>query len=144
MRILPLLAGLALGAVVSTTARAQDTTHKPGGLNKVAHDVSSTAKKAGRDTKAEVKRDASKTHHALKDAGNDTKESLKTATGDTMPKDPNHKPGGLNKVARDVSHTSKVAGAKAKHGVKHTASSAHKSLKKTGRAAKDTLKGTTH
>lgn len=144
MRILPLLAGLALGAVVSTTAKAQDTTHKPGGLNKVAHDVSSTAKKAGRDTKAEVKRDASKTHHALKDAGNDTKSSLKNATGDTIPKDPDHKPGGLNKAARDVSHASKVAGAKVKHHVKHTASSAHRSLKKTGRDTKEAVKDTTH
>lgn len=143
MRIVHLLAGLALGAVMTTTAKAQDTTHKPGGLNKVAHDVSKTAKKAGRDTKAEVKRDAGKTHHALKDAGNDTKGTLKTATGDTMPKDPNHKPGGLNKVARAVSHSGKVTGAAVKHGVKHTASSAHRSLKKTGRDAKAAVKDTT-
>jgi len=144
MRIVHLLAGLALGAVCATAAKAQDTTHKPGGLNKVAHDVSKTAKKAGRDTKAEVKRDASKTHHALKDAGNDTKSALKTATGDTMPKDPNHKPGGLNKVARNVSHASKKAGAEAKHGVKHTASAAHRAAKKTGRDAKEAVKDTTH
>ena len=144
MRIVHLLAGLALGAVITTAAQAQDTTHKPGGLNKVAHDVSKTAKKAGRDTKAEVKRGAGRTHHALKDAGNDTKGALKTATGDTMPKDPNHKPGGLNKVAHDVSHTGKETGAAVKHGVKHTASSAHKSLKKTGRDAKEAVKDTTH
>lgn len=144
MRIAHLLAGLALGAVITTAAQAQDTTHKPGGLNKVAHDVSKTAKKAGRDTKAEAKRDASKTHHALKKAGNDTKSTLKTATGDTMPKDPNHKPGGVNKVARDVSHASKETGAKVKHGVKHTASAAHKAAKKTGRDAKEAVRDTTH
>ena len=33
-----------------------------GGLKKVAKDVSATVKKAGRDTKAEVHRDASKAH----------------------------------------------------------------------------------
>jgi len=144
MRIVHILAGLALGAAITTAAGAQDTTHKPGGLNKVAHDVSKTAKKAGRDTKAEAKRDASKSHHALKTAGNDTKSALKTATGDTMPKDPNHKPGGLNKAARDVSHASKETGAHVKHGVKHTASSAHKSLKKSGRDVKEAVKDTTH
>ena len=37
----------ALLATMSAAAAAQDTTHKPGGLNKVAHDVSKTAKKAG-------------------------------------------------------------------------------------------------
>ena len=53
----------------ATSVRAQEA-HKPGGLNKVAHDVSSTAKKAGRDTKAEVKRDEVKTHAGLQNAGN--------------------------------------------------------------------------
>ena len=41
----------ALSLFVAASAQAQDD-HKPGGLNKVAHDVSKTAKKAGRDTKA--------------------------------------------------------------------------------------------
>ena len=68
------VAALALFAAIP--ARAQDD-HKPGGLNKVAHDVSNTSKKAGRDTKAEVKRDASKTHGALQDAGNETKTVVK-------------------------------------------------------------------
>ncbi len=143
MRIVHLFAALALGAAITTAAGAQDTTHKPGGLNKVAHDVSKTAKKAGRDTKAEVKRDESRTHHALKDAGNDTKGALKTATGDTLEKDPNHKPGGLNKAAREVSHAGKRAGAKAKHGVKHAASTTHHALKRAGNDAKATMKDST-
>ena len=78
LRYLVVAAALSLAGPVS--ARAQDA-HKPGGLNKVAHDVSKTAKKAGRDTKAEVKRDASKTHRTLKKAGNDTKAELKRTTG---------------------------------------------------------------
>ena len=54
-------------------------------------------KKAGRDTKAEVKRDASKTHNALTDAGNDTKTALKKTTG--IKGSQSHQPGGLNKMA---------------------------------------------
>src|SRR3954470_2629535 len=93
--------------------RAQDTTaKKPGGLNKVAHDVSSTVKKAGRDTKAEAHRDASKAHGALTDAGNDTKTTAGNVTGI-------HKVGGdVGKAAKAVSRTSKKTGAKAKHSVK--------------------------
>src|SRR4030081_1428907 len=91
---------------VSTSAQAQEE-HKRGGLNKVAHDVSSTVKKAGRDTKAEVKRDASKTHGTLKDAGNNTKAQLKRTTG--IKGSQSNQPGGLNKVARNISKTSKKA-----------------------------------
>ena len=87
--------------------------NKPGGLNKVAHNVSNTFKKAGRDTKAEVHRDASKTHDALKDAGNDTKTELKKVTG--IKGSQSNQPGGLNKVAREISHTSKKAGSSLKH-----------------------------
>lgn len=143
MRIAPIVAALALTVALGATAGAQDTTHKPGGLNKVAHDVSKTAKKAGRDTKAEVKRDASHTHQALTKAGNETKATLKTATGDTAKKSPNHKPGGLNKAARQVSHVGKKTGAQAKHGLKGAASSTHRTLKKTGREAKAAVKDTT-
>jgi hypothetical protein len=132
----------ALLASISAAAMAQDTTqHKPGGLNKVAHDVSKTAKKAGRDTKAEVKRDASKAHGALTDAGNGTKSTLKKTTGYTTPApSPEHKPGGLNKVARDVSHASKKTSAHAKHAVKKEASGAHDSLTKAGKDAKAEVK----
>jgi len=136
-----LLLVTALLATVSAATAAQDTTHKPGGLNKVAHDVSKTAKKAGRDTKSEVKRDASKTHATLTDAGNGTKATLKKTTGYTTPApSPEHKPGGLNKVARDVSHASKKTGAEAKHGTKKAASSAHRDLTKTGKDAKEEVK----
>src|SRR3954470_24962639 len=98
--------------------------HAQGGLNKVAHDVSSTVKKAGRDTKAEVHRDADKTHNALKDAGNDTKTAAGNATGI-------HKVGGdVGKAAKKVSHVSKKTGAKAKHAVKDAKADAHKELTK--------------
>jgi len=105
VRLALLVAALSFGATAS--ARAQDD-HKPGGLNKVAHDVSNTVKKAGRDTKAEVHRDASKTHNTLKDAGNDTKSVLKKTTG--IHGSHNKHPGGLNKVAHDISNASKKAG----------------------------------
>jgi hypothetical protein len=128
----------ALTLFATASAGAQDTqdAHKPGGLNKVAHDVSATAKKAGRDTKAEVKRDASKTHNALTDAGNDTKATLKKATGVKAPQ--SHQPGGLNKVARDISKTSKKAGSAAKGTVKDAKSDAHGSMTETGKSIKDT------
>jgi hypothetical protein len=115
---------------------AQDTAQakKPGGLNKVAHDVSKTMKKAGRDTKAEIKRDASKAHGALTDAGNDTKTAAGNATGI-------HKVGGdVGKAAKKVSHASKKTGAKVKHGVKNAAATAHDSLSKAGKDAKETVK----
>jgi len=120
---------------VSTSARAQEE-HKPGGLNKVAHDVSNTAKKAGRDTKAEVKRDASKTHNALTDAGNDTKAQLKRTTGIKAPQ--SHQPGGLNKVARNISKTSKKAASDTKAEKNRVKSNVHGGLTETGKSIKDT------
>ena len=137
-----LATAVVLGAI-GAPLRAQDTTTttKPGGLNKVAHNVSKTMKKAGRDTKAEVHRDASKTHQTLTKAGNDTKAELKRTTGvTTRSPSPNHKPGGVNKLARDVSHTSKTVGAKSKHTVKHAASDVHQDLTKTGKNAKEVVK----
>jgi hypothetical protein len=129
-----MVAALSLGAFVAPV-RAQDTvTKKPGGLNKVAHNVSKTLKKAGRDTKAEVKRDASKAHGALTDAGNKTKEAAGDVTGI-------HKVGGdVGKAARSVSHESKKAGAKAKHGVKRAKADVHKDLTKSGKNAKEEVK----
>ena len=78
MKTLVRFAALAAIAIIAApAARAQDTnSHKPGGLNKVAHDISNTSKKAGRDTKAELHRDGSRTHNALKDAGNETKTEI--------------------------------------------------------------------
>jgi hypothetical protein len=124
---------------LSTTAGAQEE-HKPGGLNKVAHDVSSTVKKAGRDTKAEVKRDASKTHNTLTDAGNNTKAQLKRTTG--IKGSQSNQPGGLNKVARNISKTSKKAGSDAKAEKNRAKSHVHGDLTEAGKTVKDTvLKG---
>jgi hypothetical protein len=130
------LAAVALAAGAFTAPlHAQDTTgKKPGGLNKVAHDVSKTAKKAGRDTKAEVHRDASTAHQDLRKAGNETKTVAGNATGI-------HKVGGsVGAAAQDVSHAGKEAGAKTKHALKSTAADAHGDLTKAGKAVKDTIK----
>jgi type II secretory pathway pseudopilin PulG len=138
VRFAVLAAALSIFAV-SSSAKAQEE-HKPGGLNKVAHNVSKTMKKAGRDTKAEVKRDASKTHNTLTDAGNDTKAQLKRTTG--IKGSQSHQPGGLNKVARNVSKTSKKAASDAKAEKNRAKSDAHGALTETGKSVKDTtLKG---
>lgn len=130
---------VALSLAGPLTLQAQDTT-KPGGLNKVAQNISKTAKKAGRDTKAEVKRDAGKTHRALKHAGNETKTTLKKTTG--IKGSPSKHPGGLNKVARDVSSTSKHAARHAKAEKNKAKSKTHAALTETGKSVKDTtLKG---
>ena len=129
------LAVTALSLVAAGSARAQED-HKPGGLNKVAHDVSSTMKKAGRDTKAEVHRDASRTHNTLKDAGNETKTFLKKTTG--IHGSHNKHPGGLNKVAHDVSNASKHAASDVKGNVKEAKSDAHATLTERGKSLKDT------
>jgi len=134
IRIAALAAALSLFGV--TTVRAQDA-HKPGGLNKVAHDISNTSKKAGRDTKAEIKRDAGKTHQVLKKAGNDTKAELKRTTGikGSQSKDP----GGLNKIARNISNTSKKAGRDAKAEKNRVKSKAHGAATEAGKSMKDTV-----
>jgi len=46
---------------------------------------------------------------------------------------------GINKVARDVSHTSRKAGAKTRHVVKESAGDLHRSLTKTGKDANEAL-----
>jgi ribosomal protein S30 len=139
MRIHYVLAATLALTALAAPMRAQEK--KPGGLNKVAHDISKTTKKAGQDTKAEVRRDAGKAHGVLTKAGNDTKAELKRTTGVTS-KSPSaeHKPGGVNKMARDVSHTSKELGAKAKHGVKKIGSEAHGELTKAGKDTKEAVK----
>lgn len=116
-------------------AQAQED-KKPGGLNKVAHDVSKTAKKAGRDTKAELKRGSGKAHGGLTDAGNNTKTVLKKATG--IKGSQSHEPGGLNKVARNVSKTSKKAASNVKAEKNRAKSDAHGNLTEAGKRAKDT------
>jgi hypothetical protein len=135
VRIAALAAALSLYG--AATAGAQQEEHKPGGLNKVAHDISKTSKKAGRDTKAEVKRDASKAHNGLTDAGNETKTVLKKTTGIKAPQ--SHQPGGLNKVARDISKTSKKAGSDAKGELKHVKGAAHGASTEAGKSIKDTV-----
>ncbi|HEY2067180.1 MAG TPA: hypothetical protein VGG84_14590 [Gemmatimonadaceae bacterium] len=122
----------ALSLFAAASARAQD--NKPGGLNKVAHDVSSTVKKAGRDTKAEVKRDAGTTHHALQDAGNNTKTALKKTTG--IKGSQSKHPGGLNKVARNISSAGKTVGRSARAEKDRAKSSAHGTLTETGKDIK--------
>ena len=109
---------------------------KPGGLNKVAHDVSATSKKAGRDIKAETKRAGSKAHDALSDAGNETKTVLKKTTG--IKASQSKQPGGLNKVARNISNTSKKAGRDTKAEVKRVKSDLHGAATETGKSIKDT------
>ena len=130
----------AFALLAAVPARAQDTAdaHKPGGLNKVAHNVSSTLKKAGRDTKAEVHRDASKTHNALTDAGNNTKAELKRTTG--IHGSHNKHPGGLNKVAHDISNTSKKAASDAKAEKNRVKSDAHAAATDAGKDTKEAVK----
>jgi Skp family chaperone for outer membrane proteins len=127
----------ALTVFTAGSARAQ-ADHKPGGLNRVAHDVSNTAKRAGRDTKAEVKRDASKTHHALQDAGNETKTVLKKTTG--IKGSNSEQPGGVNKVARDVSRTGKKAARDTRDEKDRVKSKVHGELTETGKEIKGEVK----
>ena len=139
MRIRRLITTFGLLTAFAAVARGQDEPKKPGGLNKVAHDVSKTSKKAGRDVKEAVKSASSSTHQVLKKAGNATKDEAKEVTG-YVPPDSGHKPGGVNKVARNVSKAGKKTGAQAKHSVKSAASETHEGLTSTGKAVKDTLK----
>jgi len=127
---------VAIAVVTALPMQAQDST-KPGGLNKIARNVSKTFKKAGRDTKAEVKRGSSKTHNALTDAGNDTKTVLKKATG--IKGSQSHQPGGLNKVARNISRTSKKAGSDVKAEKNRVKSDLHGASTEAGKSVKDTL-----
>ena len=135
MKIRYMCAAVIAAASLAAPLHAQDTTaKKPGGLNKVAHDVSATTKKAGRDTKAEVHRDASKAHAELTTAGNDTKTAAGNATGI-------HKVGGtVGNAAKAVSSTSKKAGTAVKSGIKKTTSSAHDSLSSLGKGVKAEVK----
>jgi hypothetical protein len=134
MHIRYMIAGLLVAGAFAAPLHAQDTAKKPGGLNKIAHNVSKTMKKAGQDTKAEVHRDGTKTHQTLKKAGNDTKTATGNATGI-------HKIGGtVGEAAQDVSHAGKSVGRTTKHTVKKTAAAAHKESKDAGKDAKEAVK----
>ena len=137
VRIAALAAALSLYGAATAGAQQKADTAKPGGLNKVARDISTTSKKAGRDTKAEMKRAGSKAHNTLKDAGNETKTVLKKTTG--IKASQSHQPGGLNKVARDISKTSKKAGRDTKAEVKRVKSNVHGAATEAGKSVKDTV-----
>jgi|SRR5579862_9007916 len=125
MQIRYAVAAALMSCAFALPLRAQDTAVKH-----VAHNVSSTFKKAGRDIKTETGRAASGAHHALKTTGNATKGEAHKVTGiDTMP-------GPVNKAARAVSHTGKTVGASAKHTVKAASTSAHHTVQKAGNKAK--------
>lgn len=142
-RIATLIAAATLtGALVASPASAQDTTHH-GGVNGAARAVSGAAKSTGRAVKSGIKSVGSETHKVLKKAGRSTKSTLSHAVGDTV-HDPNHKPGGLNKAARDVSASIKHVGRSAKKGVHEGASGTHKALQKTGNDVKASVKDTSH
>jgi hypothetical protein len=130
------------GALAARPALAQDTTHH-GGVNGAARAVSGAVKAVGRGAKSGVKTVTSGTHKVLKKAGRGTKSTLAHAVGDTV-HHPNHKPGGLNKVARDFSKSVKHVGRAAKSGVHEEASDAHKTLQKNGKNLKKSVKDTTH
>jgi hypothetical protein len=139
MRIHKLIAVAGL-IVFAAVAHAQET-EKPGAVTKVAHKVSAASRTAGRAVKKTVKSAGSATHHVLKKTGNAIKSESKAKTGYTSPKyDATHKPGGVNKVAREVSSTSKKAGADVKNSVKKTGAATHGELKEAGNATKDSLK----
>lgn len=143
LRVVNLLAIATLaGMLLVRPATAQDTTHH-GGVNGAARAVSGAVKSVGRTAKADTKSVTSKAHHVLKKAGRSAKARLAHAVGDTV-HDPNHKPGGLNKVARDVSKSFKHAGRSAKSSVHKGANGAHKALQKTGNDVKKSAKDTTH
>jgi hypothetical protein len=139
MRVHRIIMTFGMVAAFAAVGGAQDTASKPGGLNKVAHDVSKASKKAGRALKAGVKSASSAAHHSLKKTGNATKDEAKEATG-YVPPPSGQKPGGLNKAAREVSTTGKKTGAHAKHALKKTSSQAHGALTTTGKAVKDSAK----
>lgn len=132
-----LAAAALLAFVIALPAGAQVEEKKPGGLNKIGRNVSKTLKKAGRDTKAEVKRGSSNTHNALTDAGNDTKTVLKKATG--IKGSQSHQPGGLNKVARNISKTSKRAASDTKAEKNRVKSNVHGAATEAGKSVKDTV-----
>lgn len=133
------VAALSVMTAVATPAQ-QPPAKKPGGLNAVAHNVSKTVKKAGRDSKAEIKRFGSKAHIAAKDAGNDTKQFLSRTTGIKGSQKEN--PGGLNKVARDFSSTMKKAARDTRDEKNRVKAKAHAKATDAGKTVKEAVKDT--
>jgi hypothetical protein len=84
-----------------------------------------------------LKRAGSKAHNTLTDAGNETKTVLKKTTG--IKGSQSDHPGGLNKVARDISKTSKKAGSDIKAEKNRVKSKAHGAATETGKSIKDTV-----
>ena len=127
MRIHTALTIVGLSALLAAPAGAQE-------IKKAADATHHVLKKTGKAVKQDAKKVGSATHNKLTKAGNATKTTLGNATGI-------HKIGGdVGRAAQGVSHTSKRLSRKAKHGVKHEASSAHNALTKTGKDAKATVK----
>ena len=129
MRIHNALTIAALSALLVSPAGARAQS-----IKKVGDATHHVLKKSGKAIKQGAKDAGSATHQTLTKAGNATKTTLGNATGI-------HKVGGdVGKAARSVSHTGKRLGAKAKHGVKRKASTAHNALTKDGKDAKATVK----
>jgi len=125
---------LAVAAVMAAAAPLKVV--KAQSPKEAAENVHKTLKKAGRDTKAEVKRASSGAHRALKANGNEAKEEAGEVTG------PVKTPAPLDKAAHKISHASKKGGRHAKHALKKSSSRAHHALKKAGndtKAALDTV-----
>lgn len=140
MRIPQLLALAGLTVALAATAGAQDTTsHKPGGVKKVASQVHHALKTAGNEVKDEAGEVAASTHHTLKKTGNHVKGEAARVTGDTA-----HVGGDVGKAAQHVSHAGKKLGHHVKHGVKSTAAKTHHALKKAGNDAKTAADTTIH
>ncbi len=121
------------GALVARPALAQS----------VPQDVHGAAKATGRGVKAGVKSVGSSIHHVLKRTGRSAKSDLAHAVG-AKKQNPNHKPGGLNKVVRDASESIKHVGRSAKSGVHEEANDAHKTLRKNGNDLKRGVADTSH
>jgi len=136
------IATIALAMLAHPAFAQHDTVHH-GGVNGAARAVSSASKSTGRTIKAGVKTAGSEVHHVLKTAGRGTKSALSRAVGDTI-HDPNHKPGGLNKVVREGSESIKHVGRSAKAAVHKGANDTHKGLQKAGNDVKKSVRDTTH
>ena len=64
-----------VGLFLALPARAQDTAHKPGGLNKMAREVSKASKKAGSNLKSEKNKLKSSAHGAATETGKSIKDT---------------------------------------------------------------------
>lgn len=125
---------MALAAVMAAAAPLKVV--KAQSPKEAAENVHKTLKKAGNDTKAEIKRDAAGAHRALKANGNEAKEEAGEVTG------PVKTPAPIDKAAHSVSHASKKAGRHAKHVIRKSANKTHHALKKAGNETKADLDST--